>query len=79
MENQTFKETREKLKENIIKAMFIDKKEIITEVTLTYGKYSVGNINNQNIKSVVFEINEEKKYNQIKVYTNSYGVLSLKT
>ena len=72
------KESRKKLKENIIKAFFIDKKSIVTEVTFTYqGKYSVGSINKQDIKNMVFEINQSKKYNPINIFTNSYGVLSL--
>jgi DNA repair protein RadC len=72
------KEARKKLKENIIKALFIDKKSIVTEVTFTYqGEYSVGYINKQDIRNMVFEINQSKKYNPINIFTNSYGVLTL--
>jgi hypothetical protein len=73
-------EARQNLKENIIKALFVDKKNPITEVALTYSnsKYSVPNINKQDIRNTVWEINQTKKYKNIIVYTNSYGVLSLK-
>ena len=69
-----------KLKENIIKALFLDNKGIITEAALMYDKspYSVGNITKQDIRYVVSQINSTKKYNRIIIFNNSYGVLSLK-
>jgi hypothetical protein len=72
--------TNDKLKENIIKALFIDNKGIITEVSLMSDKspYSVGNITKQDIRNAVFQINSIKKHNPIVIYNNSYGVLSLK-
>lgn len=68
------------LKENIIKALFINNKGIITEVSLMSYKstYSVGNITKQDIRNAVFQINITKKYDPIVIYNNSYGVLSLK-
>ena len=71
---------RELLKENIIKALFTDKKNVVTEVTFKYeGKYSVPNVTKQDIKNMVFEINKSGKYPKITTYQNSHDVLSLKS
>ena len=71
-------EKYKKLKENIIKALFIDKEFIVTEVTFKYqGKYSVPNTTKQEIIGVVFEINQSKQYPPINFFTNRNGVLCL--
>ena len=69
----------EQLKQNIIKAFFIDKVQYLTYVSLTYEgyPYSVGNINRLDIKNTISFINSSGLFVPIVIKVNGYGVLTL--
>jgi hypothetical protein len=69
----------EQLKQNIIKAFFIDKVQYLTEVSLMYSSlpYAVGNINKQDICNTVSFINSSGLFVPIVITVNGYGVLTL--
>lgn len=78
MTREEYNQRFEKLKEQIIKAMFIDKKFLITEVTFTYaGDYFVNGITRQDIIKAVNVINDTEIYKPIYTSYNSFGVLTL--
>lgn len=70
---QEYKERQEKIKGLIIKLLFVDKKHIVTEVTIK-KEVSCYNVN---IEAIIREINDLKSYPVISCIKNSYGVLSL--
>ncbi len=61
------------IKDLIIKLLFNDKKELITEVTIK-KEVSCYNVN---IERVVLDINRSGLYPFISSYKNGYGVLTL--
>ena len=61
------------IKDLIIKLLFNDKKELITEVTIK-KEVSCYNVN---IQRVVLDINRSGLYPFISSYVNGYGVLTL--
>lgn len=71
----------EKLIKNIEKALFIDNKRFLTQVSLMNNgyPYAVGGISKQDIIIAVNTINGKAKNKRINYYYNSYGVLTIHT
>ena len=69
----------EKLIENIEKALFIDNKRFLTQVSLMNNgyPYAVGGISKQDIIIAVNTINKKSENKIIHYYYNSYGVLTI--
>lgn len=62
----------DRVKDFLIGKLFIEKKAIVTEVTLKYGIDCSG----VNLKALPLHINFMGKYPTVRYYYNSYGVLT---